>query len=315
MSVRIVRGSIGLGLFFCAFAALPARAEIHVVTTTPTLASIVQRVAGEFVSSESLMRGPENPHNVIPKPSFVMKLRKADLFIHSGLDGEPWVPNLLRGARREALLPGGRANVDASQGIALLEVPQSGGLTRAQGDIHVYGNPHYLLDPLNGGIVAATLAERFAQLDAEHAELYRARAAQFATELETLTTALQARLGEIALCQVVTYHRTWTYFLARFGLRKLADVEPKPGISPGPRYVSTLENDMRTSHVGLVVSATFGDPRSSERLAKRVGGRHVVLAQEVGAVTDVDDYPTLFEHNVAALIEAFEATDAAGGCP
>ena len=104
------------------------------------------------------MRGPENPHNVIPKPSFVMKLRKADLFVHLGLDAEPWVPNLLRSARRERLLAGGDGNVDASKGIDLLEVPSRGELTRALGDIHVYGNTHYVLDPLNGIVIGRTIA-------------------------------------------------------------------------------------------------------------------------------------------------------------
>jgi ABC-type Zn uptake system ZnuABC Zn-binding protein ZnuA len=136
-----------------------ALAEVRVVTTNPTLADLTRQVGGDQVRVMSLMRGPENPHNVIPKPSFVMKLRKADLFVHLGLDAEPWVPNLLRSARQERLLSGGRGNVDTSMGIVLLEVPSQGELTRALGDIHVYGNTHYVLDPLNGIVIGRTIAK------------------------------------------------------------------------------------------------------------------------------------------------------------
>ncbi len=193
-----------------------ALAEVRVVTTNPTLADLTRQVGGEQVRVESLMRGPENPHNVIPKPSFVMKLRKADLFVHLGLDAEPWVPNLLRSARQERLLSGGRGNVNASMGIGLLEVPSQGELTRALGDIHVYGNTHYVLDPLNGIVIGRTIARALTRVEPEYASLFDERVRELERDLRALTEKLTQAMEPVAGALVVTYHRTWPYFLKRF---------------------------------------------------------------------------------------------------
>jgi ABC-type Zn uptake system ZnuABC Zn-binding protein ZnuA len=292
-----------------------ALAEVRVVATNPTLADLVRQVGGERVRVESLMRGPENPHNVIPKPSFVMKLRKADLFVHLGLDAEPWVPNLLRSTRRERLLAGAEGNVDASIGIELLEVPARGELTRAMGDIHVYGNTHYVLDPLNGIRIGRTLAAALARVDPERASKYDERAGELERSLRTLTEALLERMQPLAGASVVTYHRTWPYFLKRFGLAKLAEVEPKPGIAPGPRHVAAIAERMQQNGVGLVIVETFSNQKTARRVAELAGGRAVVLAQEVKAVSGVESYQALFEHNVAALLVAQRELPGPSGDP
>jgi ABC-type Zn uptake system ZnuABC Zn-binding protein ZnuA len=279
-------------------------ADVRVVTTNPTLEDLTRQVGGEQVRVESLMRGPENAHNVIPKPSLVMKLRSADLFVQLGLDAEPWVPNLLRGARREQLLPGGEGNVDVSRGIELLEIPSPTELTRALGDIHVYGNTHYLLDPLNGIAIGQTIAGALSRVDPEHASLFDRRARELERKLRALAEKLVRRMEPLAGTRVVTYHRTWPYFLKRFALEKLAEVEPKPGIAPGPRHIARLAREMKDNGVGLVIVETFSDLNTAQRLADLAGGRAVVLAQGVNALPGVETYEELFEHNVEALLAA-----------
>lgn len=289
---------------------LPAQAlaaELRVVTTTPSLADLARQVGGERVEASSLMRGPENPHNVVPKPSFALRLRKADLFVHLGLDAEPWVPNLVRSARQARLLAGGDANVDASRGIALLEVPAAGGLSRALGDIHVYGNPHYLLDPLNGIVVSRTLAEAFTRADPQGASLYAANATALGERLRALASRLEQRLSPWIGAPVVVYHRTWPYFLKRFGLVEAGTVEPKPGIVPGPGHLAALEEQMRAEGVHIVLLETFSNERIAERLADGAGARKLVLAQEVDALQQAGDYETLFTWNVEQLVRALEA--------
>lgn len=294
------------GLFaLCLIAASNvATAEITIVTTSRSLADIAERIGGDRVGVHSLMRGNANPHNVVPKPSFVMKLRKADLFVHSGLDAEPWVQNLLRSARKPSLLPGGAANVDASEGIALLEIPTSSELSRAMGDIHVFGNPHYLLDPHNGIRVGSTIASRLARLDPANAEAFESRANELEAQLTEMTASLFERVKALKLCPVVTYHRTWSYFLDRFEIEKLGDLEPKPGISSGPRHIASLAEEMRRTRSRLVISASYEDERRASRLARSVEGQHVVLAQDVGALAGARSYPAIFEFNVKTLTEA-----------
>ena len=267
MSLPVQRMTLGIALL-AALAPCLVRAEVCVVTTSPALADLTRQVGGSTVEVEALMRGRENPHNVVPKPSLVMKLRKADLFVHLGLDAEPWVPLLVRSARRERLLPGASGNIDASRGIVLQEVPSRGGLSRAFGDIHVYGNTHYLLDPLNGIIVARTIADALARADPGHREPYEQNFEVLEQQLLALTARLVERMEPYRKTRVVTYHRTWPYFLRRFSLEKMAEVEPKPGIAPGPQHIARVAEQMSQAGVRVVIVETFSSQKIAERVAE-----------------------------------------------
>lgn len=280
-------------------------AVAQVVTATPIQADLVRKIGGEHVKVESLMRGPENSHNVIPKPSFIVKLRKADLFVHTGLDAEPWVPVLLKSARRDHLLPGGDGYVDLSLGIALKEVPKRGELSRAQGDIHVYGNPHYALDPKNGVRMARTIAEALARFDPGHAESFDAHYQAFAQRMHRLVEQWVARLEPHGTVPVATYHRAWPYFFDRFFLEEVAEVEPKPGIAPGPRHLTECVERMKARGAKIVILTTFSNEKNGQLVAQHAGGRALVLAQEVNALPDVDQYEDIFEHNVETLLAAY----------
>lgn len=304
VSARRPCGMLGLVLLL---AARTAVAQLHVVTTTPGLADIVKLVGGEHVTVESVMRGPENIHNVQPKPSHMIKLKNADLFVHSGLDIELWASQLIKGSRNAALAPGQPGNVDVSRGIALKEVPDRGSLSRALGDIHVFGNPHYLLDPLNGAIAAGTIAGALKNADPAHAADYEKNYHAYAMRLTDLTDRLAREMQPYAGRSVVVYHRTWPYFLDRFGLVKVGEIEPKPGISPGPGHLSHCVDLMRARSVGVVIVETYNSRKNAEFVADKAHARAVVLAQEVKAIDGVDSYEAMFEYNVRALREAFDA--------
>lgn len=286
--------------------ATTAYSQTRVTTTTPTLADIVRQIGGERVEVESLMRGPEHPHNVIPKPSFIMKLRKSDLFVHMGLDAEPWVPELIKGTRQSRLHPGNDANVDASEGIELMEVPQRGELTRALGDIHVFGNPHYCLDPLNGITIARTVTDALKRKDSQGAEEFEAGYDRFAARIREATDRLILEMKLYAGTEVVVYHRSWPYFLQRFGLVEAAEIEPKPGISPGPGHLGQVVETMKERAAKVIMVETFSSLKNAESLAKRAGGKAIVLPTEVNAVPEANSYQALFEHNVRRLIETFK---------
>jgi ABC-type Zn uptake system ZnuABC Zn-binding protein ZnuA len=290
-----------------------AAAEVRVVTTTPSYADITRRVGGDHVSVEAVMRGPENVHNVSPRPSQMMKLKKADLWVHSGLDGEPWAPLLVKGARNPKLLRGQPGDVDVSRGIALREVPGRGGLTRALGDIHIYGNTHYALDPLNGVIIARTIADALKRADPSHAREYEANYQTYAAELKELTNRLIGRIQPYHGTRLVTYHRSWVYFLERFGLESIGEIEPRPGIAPGPRHLRECVESMNAQGVRIVAVERYNSRRDAEVVAGRAGGVAVVLAHEVGSVPEVDSYERIFEYNIEVLIDAFEKSGVAPG--
>jgi len=288
-------------------AAAPVLAQMNVVATTPNLADIVKQIGGDLVSVQSVMRGPEDIHNVSPRPSHMMKLKKAQLFVHSGLDTELWAPLLVKGARNPKLLYGRPGNVDVSRGIILKEVPTRGGLTRALGDIHAYGNVHYTLDPLNGVTIARSITDAFKDADPANADAYEARCRAYSTRLRDLSAELIGNMKPYAGTPVVTYHRSWPYFLDRFGLECVGEVEPKPGIAPGPQHLQECIERMNSQGARVVIVETYNNKSNAEFVAARANGKAVVLAMEVNAIPGVDTYEELFRFNLARLLEAFQA--------
>ena len=284
-----------------------AHAELRIVTSTPTFADIARQVGGEHVDVESIMNGPENVHTVNARPSYMMLVKRADLFLHAGLDAEPWVPQLLKGARNRRMLPGGEGNVDLSAGVPLKEIPGEGQISRAFGDIHVYGNTHYFHDPKNAVIIAGTIADAFAREDPANADDYRANAAAFAERMDDLIARLQEITEPFEGAPVVVYHRTWPYLLDRFGFVECAEIEPKPGIQPGPRHIREVLEHMEEDDCSVILAEAYANPRTVRGVAERSGAAVVEMAHEVNAIDGVDTYDKMVEHNVTAIIDALRA--------
>jgi zinc/manganese transport system substrate-binding protein len=272
-----------------------------VVTTTTDLASIARSVGGERVEALSFTLGIQDPHYVEPKPSLVLELREADLFAQVGLQLEVgWAPLLLDQARRPELQPGGDRHLDLSQYVEVLDVPLTR-VTRAQGDIHPFGNPHYWLDPGNGIRIAEAFAERLTDLDPAGAETYARNLAAFRSELEGAIARWEALLAPVQGTLLVAYHTSWRYFAAFAGVEVLDYVEPKPGIPPTPQHLAQLVTRMNQMGVGLIVMEPFYDSRVPEAVAERTGAELLVLPSSVGGVEGVEDYIGLLNHNVTSL--------------
>src|SRR4051812_12218772 len=199
---------------FCVLALLlasPVMAQLHIVTTASDYADIARQIGGEKVDVHSVMKGPENVHNVIAKPTEMVFLNRADLFVHSGLDTEPWRDNLMKGARNPRILDNHPGNVDMSQGIELKEVP-AGKIDRSQGDVHAYGNPHYTLNPQNAQRMAATLVKAMIKADPPNADFYKNNAVTFVQSMADLSHEIRQTFAPYAGLKVVTFHKAWEYF-------------------------------------------------------------------------------------------------------
>lgn len=291
-----------------AWSGASAHAELRIVTSTPTFADIARQVGGEHVDVESIMNGPENVHTVNARPSYMMLVKRADLFCHAGLDAEPWVPQLLKGARNRRMLPGGEGNVDLSAGVPLMEVPGQGQMSRAFGDIHVYGNTHYFHDPMNAAIIAGTMADAFSREDPANAEAYQANADAFAERMDDLVARLQEACEPFEGAPVVVYHRTWPYLLDRFGFVECAEIEPKPGIQPGPQHIREVVSRMEAQDCSVILAEAYANPRTVNGVAERAGATVVEMAHEVNAVEGVDTYEAMVEYNINAILDALRAT-------
>jgi zinc/manganese transport system substrate-binding protein len=277
-----------------------------VVATLPDLADIARQVGGDRVEVTSLAVGFQDPHYVDPKPSFVVKLNRADVFIQVGLDLEVgWVPPLLNQARNAAIRPGGEGYVDASVGVEILQKP-TGQLSRAEGDIHIYGNPHYWMDPLNGKVVAAHLEKVFSRLRPENATFFAERSRDFDRRIDEANQRWQARLESFRGTPVIAYHNSWPYFERRFGLSIAGFIEPKPGIPPTPQDLLRAINQIQREGIRVILHSAYYDEKPSRFVADKTGARVVTLATSVEGAPGVDDYLSLFEHNVSLLAEALK---------
>ncbi len=278
---------------------------LSVVTTTQDLASIAAEVGGDRIKSESLAKGYQDPHFVDAKPSYLVKLRKADLFVEVGRDLEVgWVPGLLQSAGNPKILPGGPAFVDASAGVEVLELPKS--VSRAEGDVHPLGNPHYWLDPANGLVIAANIRDALTRIDAPDGPYFAQRYADFEKRLTAKIAEWKKQAVTIGLTgsQAVSYHRSWPYFAKAFGFDVIDYVEPKPGVPPAPKHTQSLIAEMKEKKIRLLLVEPYFDPKLPQQIARNSGAALVILPPSVGAVPEATDYFRLFDVQLGMIRNA-----------
>lgn len=302
----------GLGLAALLVAAgggAEAGQRLRVITTSTDLKAIADEVGGDRVEVESLTRGFQNQHSVEVRPSFVLKLTRADLFIRIGLDHEPWVGPVLDAARNPRILPGGPGHVEAWRGVELLEVPQ-GQVDRSQGDIHTAGNTHIWLDPENAKIMARNIAEAFKRLAPADGAAFDRNRQRFGERLEAAAARWAARMAPFRGTKIVTYHSDLPYFARRFGLQVAGYVEPKPGVPPSPAYVADLIQRIRAERIPLLLVANYFDDRLPKRIAADAGVRVLTVPLSVGGARGADTYVALLDHLVEAVAGALAAPPA-----
>ena len=282
--------------------ALAASKPLSVITTTEDLAAIAREVGGDRVKVTSLARGFQDPHFVDAKPSYMVALKNADLFVEVGRELEVgWAPGLLSGARNPKILPGAPGFIDASAQIQVIEIPAS--VSRSQGDVHPYGNPHYWLDPANGAGIARAIRDGLKRASPADAAGFDQRCADFETRLANSVVRWKQTAKSLGLpgMKVVTYHRSWSYFARAFGLDVVDFVEPRPGISPSPNHLRELVGVMKAQNVKLLVMEPFFDPRLPQKIAKDTGAPLAIVPTSVGAEEGIRTYFDLFDHQLKVI--------------
>lgn len=287
-------------------AVLPAQAanKLRVVTTTEDLASLAREVGGDHVEVEAIAKGYQDPHFVEAKPSFLLKLRRADLLISVGLQLEiGWLPPLVTQCGNAKIQPGAPGYLEAAQFAEILEIP-TGPVSRAHGDVHPSGNPHYWLDPANGLRVARGLQQKLAQMRPDEAGYFQQRLQSFEQRLREAEKRWEAQMSPYRGMKIVTYHRSWPNLAKRFGLNVVGYVEPRPGIPPSPQHLVELIKMMRRENVKLIFVEPYFDLKTPNSVARETGAKVVVLLPSVGGEKGVDDYFKLFDYDVNLMAQA-----------
>ncbi len=306
MSLR----SAALALAIAASLLTPApearAAGLKVVATTEDLAALAREVGGDKISVDSIAKGYQDPHFVEAKPSFILKLHSADLLVVVGRELEiGWLPPLLQQSRNERIQVGSRGYLDASLNVKILDIPQ-GQITRAMGDVHPLGNPHYWLDPGNGRRIAQAIQTKLTELQPADGAYFGQRFADFDKRLAEAEKGWDAAMAPFKGTKVVTYHRSWPNFVERFGLDVIGYVEPKPGIPPSPQHTIDLIGEMKKVKATIILVEPYFDLKTPQSVARETGGKVVVLAPSVGGVKEAADYIQLFNYNVGLIVSALK---------
>jgi zinc/manganese transport system substrate-binding protein len=281
--------------------------KLNVVTATTDMAALAQEVGGDRISVESIAKGYQDPHFVEAKPSFLLRLRQADLLITVGLQLEiGWLPPLITQSGNPRIQVGAAGYLDASQFAEILEIP-TGPVTRAMGDVHPLGNPHYWLDPDNGHRVAKGIAAKLGELDPLDAAYFQERFQDFDKRLTAAEQKWDSEMAQFRGRKVVTYHNSLTNLAKHFHLNVIGYVEPRPGIPPTPSHTLDLIGLMKRENCKLVLVEPYFDLKTPNSIGAATGAKVLVYLPSVGGEKQVTNYFQLFDYDIDLLTKAFQS--------
>ena len=285
-----------------------AAGKLQIMTATTDLAALAQEIGGDKVEVESVARGYQDPHFVEAKPSFLLKLRRDDLLIVVGLELEiGWLPPLITQSTNPKIQVGAQGYFDASRFAKILEIP-TGVVTRAEGDVHPLGNPHYWLDPENGLRIAKGIQSKLSEMRPGDAAYFAQRYDDFEKRIKEADAKWLEEMKPYAGRKIVTYHRSWPNFADHFHLDVVGYVEPRPGIPPSPQHTVELIGLMKRDNVKVICVEPYFDLKTPNAVARETGGRVEVLTPSVGGEKEITDYFKLFDYDIAKLKQAFDET-------
>ncbi len=274
--------------------------QLQVVATYGYIGDIVQRIGKDRVEVITLARGDYNPHVIIPKPSYIAKLRRADLLIINGGQLEiGWLPQIIRQANNGAVQPGERGFLDLSMQVHLIDVPTS--VSRELGDVHPEGNPHFFLDPDNVPIIAKAITERLSELDPEGKTFYESNNAGLSASWLQKMKEWESKLAPLKGEKVVEYHKIFDYFLNRFGFKIAGTIEPLPGIPPTTKHIADVEDLIKREGVKYILQDVYNPQDASLYLSKKLGVKLIIMPHDVASVKEGDNVFSVFDEIVRRM--------------
>jgi zinc/manganese transport system substrate-binding protein len=274
--------------------------QLQVVTTYAYIGDIAQRIGKDRVEVVSLARGDYDPHVIIPKPSYIAKVRRADLLIINGAQLEiGWLPQIIRQANNGAVQPGERGFLDLSMHVHLMDVPTS--VSRELGDVHPEGNPHFFLDPDNIPIIAKAITDRLSELDPDNQAFYEANDKELDSLWQQKMKVWEEKLKPLKGEKVVEYHKIFDYFLKRFGFTLVGTIEPLPGIPPTTRHIAEVEELIKRENVKYILQDVYNPQDASKYLSKKLNIKLIIMPHDVGSVKEADNVFSVFDEIVRRL--------------
>jgi len=298
-SKRFTFSSLSIAIATIIIVASPVLGKVNIVTTIPDFASIAKSVGGDHVNVTALLKGNRDLHHVFPRPSMVVKVRNAHILMRVGMFQDTWIDSIIDTSRNSKVFVGADGYMDCSVGINKLEVP-IGKVDGRQGDVHVDGNPHYWLDPLNGIIVAKKVRDRLVLIDPDNYLDYDANYKAFAAKISSRIPEWQEKLTWLQNAGIVSYHKTWSYFAKRFGFGVIDQLEPIPGVAPTSRHLNDIMWVLKPYSNKVIISANYFNPAPSKQLAKKANAKVYFLPSNAASNT-AGAYEAFFDDIITKL--------------
>ena len=270
-------------------------AEIKVVTTTTVIYDLVKEIGKEKVKVDYICRGDQDPHFLEILPSNMLKLRNAELVFKIGLGLEMWLQQIIDGSRNDKL-----KLIDLSKDIEKKEVP-TGKIDASQGDVHPYGNPHYWLDPENAKIMAKNICEALSDESPDNAEYFKKNLDDYTAKLNSKIVEWKTKMSNLKGKPIITYHKSWVYFVEKFGIKVVGQVEPKPGIPPTPSHNAELVNEIKKTGVKIILMENYYSDNAPNQLARTTGTKVVKVANAVYGQEGINSYIQMMDSIVNSL--------------
>ena len=277
--------------------------KLNIVASQAMYADLVKQIGKEKVEVKYVAPPKFNVHFIQPKPSDVRNVSRADLVVYTGLDLEEWWAPLMEAAGKPEFFPSRERSVDLSRGIRILKVPDHA-LSRAEGDIHLFGNPHYAMNPENAKFMAQTILNKLKDVDPANVSFYEDNEKTFESRLGQKIFEWKTLCAHCVGQEVISYHDDFDYLADFLGLKVKQFLEPKPGVPPTPKHLEFLENYVKTRKIKAIVMPTYYPKDAADLLVKRIGGQVVTVYQNLGEGLGTEDVFGFFDENVKQISQA-----------
>jgi len=268
-------------------------AKVHVIASYPYLGKIVQAIGDDAVKVKVLASAKRDPHFIIPKPSLIPAISRADLLVANGAGLEiGWLPPLLKSANNPKVRIGSQGFVDVSRAIHLIDIPKS--VSRAMGDVHPEGNPHFDTDPHNVLPIAKLITKKLSDIDASHKNLYAKNLQTFTKTWKHFLHTFDVGMKQCKGKKVIQYHELYNYVLRRYGIKSVANIEPLPGIAPSSKHTLELIGKMKKEHITTILQDRYHEKKTAKFIAAKTGAKVIILPHDVGSVSGTESLQSFY---------------------
>jgi len=270
-------------------------AHMKIAVSYPYIGALTKSIGAEHLKTVVLAKGAWDPHFIIPRPSLIAKMRTADALILNGASLEiGWLPPLMRRANNTKVQLGSSRLLDLSQQVKLINIPKN--VSRAGGDVHPEGNPHFHLDPYNIPKLALAIKDFLSRIDSEHKSIYETNYNQLIKKWKKNLKKWDVVMKKKKGLKVIQFHDNLAYFNKRYRIKSIATIEPLPGIPPSSQHTLKLIKIIESEKPCCILHDVYHSTKTAKYLANKTNIDIILMPHDIGAMNKITDLEKLFDY-------------------